>query len=138
MKKIELVEILRWLLITPLILSKSPHTKYPTSIHLYARDITSTSWQKNLDLTHSLGTTLHTIPGWYTVISARIHISLVTTFAKMFHYRRQHDVIVEMAGSSWRHSRRSLFSEKIENYEITLPSQIIKILNSSSRSYKKN
>ena len=35
-------------------------TKHPTTIHMSARYITSVSWQRNLDLAHSLGT-LHTI-----------------------------------------------------------------------------
>ena len=36
----------------------SPQTKHQTTIHLFARDITSASWQRNLDFTHSLGEVL--------------------------------------------------------------------------------
>ena len=52
------------------ILSYAPQTKHPTTLHLSARDITSASWQRNLDLTHSLGTP-HTISRIFCIWSAR-------------------------------------------------------------------
>ena len=57
-----------------------PQTKHPTTIHLSARDITSASCQRILDLTHSLGT-LHTISRiflhqkcWTTTNRSSLHL----------------------------------------------------------------
>ena len=57
-----------------------PQTKHPTTIHLSARDFTSASCQRSLDLTHSLGT-LHTISRiflhqkcWTTTNRSSLHL----------------------------------------------------------------
>ena len=41
--------------------TKSPQTRYPTTIHLSARDITSTSWHRNLDLTRLPGNSTYNL-----------------------------------------------------------------------------